>query len=419
MEWLKNVLEKFGPASGSATGEDQLLQQQAPVMPQLPAEVPAPSVQNRAPAASVATEAVVPLDVQNEVKRILEERKSKSLNYTPDYVNLNTVVDPKRRERINKEKDDILSQLSTLRGGHDSKLQEATDKDFNSNIWTSIGNYLPGAIAGATAMNTKASVKPAEMPKIEATNRRGEVTKGYQEQLKSLMDNYKALTGEGLTPGQILDAQKTNAFLKQGATRIDLSDANHATGSGLRGLGLAQKAQEKDELSDKQIDSMNAYEDTLKAFDRTKNLKDGVSTGPIQDIRNAIARKVGWDDPKVSALRAQVTDTLSERLKYLSGTAVNEAEFKRLQITLPSMSDSPETFERLLNDAEKRIRESMEIRKKSYSKYQGKNIHGYTQPGQQAQQAPASSGPAIGSIIRNGNKRYRVINDKGDLEEVK
>lgn len=369
-------------------GQNDEEENTTPLMLQNPAVVEANRIPSSLPSAPVQAPVVgnSPIDVHQRVNDAL------SSQIAPEYV-APQIAKPEVDPQVRKNQQAILDKLTGLDSEYKKNLQDAEDRKFKSELWATLGNYLPGVVAGATAMNTKAAVHAPNVPKITARDAVGEVNAKYKTDYEKLNDLYKSLKAGELTPKDELNRQTTNAYLKQGEFRQNSTNANQKTSAQLRGLGLENKSEKDSELSDKQIESLSGYDDTLTSLNRIREQKKKVDTGPLADKRNKLAAKLGMDDPEVTSLRSEVIDTLAAKIKALSGTAANESEVNRLKVTLPDINDSDEIFERKLKDAEKRIKEAKAIRENHYKTKQGKNVQGY---------GPQTSAPTSSTVRIQG-----------------
>jgi hypothetical protein len=350
----------------------------SPVMLQNPAVVENAAPIHQIPVQNNVETTPGPINVSSQIQKALANQQGIGKIVAPQIPAVQE--DPEERKaRMEREKA-IFDKLNGLDTEYKKQMQDADDRKFNSSIFAAIGNYLPQAIAGATAMNTKAAVQAPNLPKITPTDDTGRVSSKYKTDYENLLNQYKAIKDGKLTAKDELNRLTTNAYLQAGADKQNSTNANAATNANLRGTGLGLKAEKDSELSDKQVESLAGYDDTLTSLNRIREQKKKVPTGPLQDRRNKIASHLGIDDPEVTSLRSEVIDTLAAKIKALSGTAANESEVKRLQVTLPEIGDSDEVFERKLNDAEKRIKEARKIREDHYRSKQGKNVEGYNQP---------------------------------------
>jgi hypothetical protein len=78
--------------------------------------------------------------------------------------------------------------------------------------------------------------------------------------------------------------------------------------------------------------------------------KGEIDTGPIANVRNLFASKVGLDDADVSEFRALVGDQLAAYIKDISGAAASDKERAFLEKNTPTIGDNDETFLRKVNN---------------------------------------------------------------------
>jgi hypothetical protein len=289
----------------------------------------------------------------------------------------------KVNELVKKDNDgakQLDTKLSDLKKEYDQSREDAARRQMYAEMTASLGNNIGTIVSGAQAMNTKANVQPVKTHEINVGDLVGNVDSHYFKNKEALLNQFKSLRDSSLGAKSYADLLKANAFLKQGEARINSNNENQGKQRGMQLGKEVMKDQEKNELSDKQAEAISGYDETLNAFGRIKDAKTGISTGKIADLRNMAAAKLGIDDPKVTALRTEILDTLATKIKALSGTAANESEVKRLQVTLPELGDSHAVFDQKLRDAERRVQEAKQIRLDHLKKYQGKNIAGYAQP---------------------------------------
>ena len=133
--------------------------------------------------------------------------------------------------------------------------------------------------------------------------------------------------------------------------------AIQASRLGLQKEKFAHKVQEGDEPSAKQIEELTGLDETVGLLKKIRDKKEseGIDTGPIADIQNKLARVIGIDDPKVSTLRQDLVETLTKKVKNLSGAAASDTERKTIMKTLPNMDDNDEQFMAKIDNALKTI----------------------------------------------------------------
>lgn len=271
--------------------------------------------------------------------------------------------------------------MSGLNEQRKKDLDDAASRQLKGNLINALASNIGNIVGGATAMNTKASVTPPKTQGVQLPDLQAIVERKYKPEQDQLLAQYKSLkaANQPLTEYQRLMLQgmaEQREIQRQNAANT--MERYYGTDNRLREK-QEWTEKEKDELSDKQTDSIAGYDDTKAAFERIRQAKKGIDTGPLASRRNQVAGMVGMDDPDVTSLRSELIDTLATKIKALSGTAANESEVKRLQVTLPEMSDNDAVFERKLKDAERRIDEARQIRLDHFRK-QGKNPSKFEQP---------------------------------------
>ena len=90
-------------------------------------------------------------------------------------------------------------------------------------------------------------------------------------------------------------------------------------------------------------------------------------------------------DKDFAKFQSDTTDTLSQYIKGLSGLTVSDRERESLLKSVPNVTDKPQTFRAKLEATRKRLKEYEDKEKEYISRYQGKNVEGYSVPTQQSQ----------------------------------
>jgi hypothetical protein len=268
----------------------------------------------------------------------------------------------------------MMAEYRAMQDADRKALEEARSSDRNLKMGGAIGDALATYLNARGQMNVKAPgvqvQQGAGLGKIaDMFATAPDIASDAKSRQENLLAQYKLLHSGEMTPYQQM-------ALALADKRLGLQ-TEQEKGKGIRhGENVELRKEALYRPSDKQVEALDSYDQTLASLFRTRDLSTGIETGPIADFRNMAASKLGIDDPKVTALRSQTIDTLAERIKALSGTAASEAEAGRLRITLPSLKDSHEVFIKKLEEAEKRVKEAREIRIKSLTK-QGKNVEAF------------------------------------------
>lgn len=284
------------------------------------------------------------------------------------------------------EREQLLKQYDNLIKQQDKDVTDARNSDQNIALLGALGDSLGTYLNAKGQMNVKApgvqvkqGVGALDIAKQFQTG--DKVAADLKAKREALLSQYRELAkAQG---GNLTAYQQKSLDLQQ--QRLNLQKDLEGGREGRFRDNLSLREKQQDRISDKQLDALDSYDQTLNSFSRIKELKSQINTGPIAEKRNSMARLVGVDDPNVTALRTEILDTLATKIKALSGTAANESEVKRLAVTLPELSDNDQVFDRKLQDAEKRVREAAEIRKSSYQK-QGKDVSNFKQPESQPKQ---------------------------------
>ena len=136
------------------------------------------------------------------------------------------------------------------------------------------------------------------------------------------------------------------------------------------------KIEEKDELSDKQTEQINAFDTGQNLITKIRDLfpkaKDdlGFYASKFEEGKKFVP---GMErDSDFVAMQQMVGTQLADYVKQISGAAVSEEEAQRLAKNIPSVNDKPNEFMRKLDEFEKILQENRKISLDSYKK-QGKD----------------------------------------------
>lgn len=250
-----------------------------------------------------------------------------------------------RQDRLAREQ--ALSQrLSQAKTAYDSALQDAEDREFRQSIVAAVGNAIPGIVAGATAMNTKASVKPAESPNIKVSDQVGKVDKRYKTDYENILSQYKQLASGALTP-------KDRANL---AARYDQMNLLAQSMQG----NLDQRAESQKDRQGEQFDRKvenfgKVSENNAQAYSALTQIDDALAESGIQGIDNLkvdgnsikdssgksvdlpgisvpLLGRVTAHNSNAQTLESTMSKVFNVELKDRSGSAVTSPELDRLKI---------------------------------------------------------------------------------------
>lgn len=249
-----------------------------------------------------------------------------------------------REDRIAREQA-MNERLGQAKIDYEKALQDASDREFKQGIWAAIGNALPGVVAGATAMNTKASVKPSASPNIQVKDLTGAADKKYKTDYENILKQYKQLQSGELTA-------KDRANLEARAGQMYL------TGQAIAG-NLEQRAAnarnvEEDRFDRKVTELGKATENNAKAYNALSAIDDVLSNFGIDNIDNLQVKGNKVTDSKgkevdlpgvsvpglgrftignqpAQTLESAMATVFNTELKDRSGAAVTTPELERLK----------------------------------------------------------------------------------------
>lgn len=123
------------------------------------------------------------------------------------------------------------------------------------------------------------------------------------------------------------------------------------------------------DYSDAVKDKVNSAMASLKNYDHLEELSDKLqdsrAPGVFEKWRITAARAAGIADPDSADFQSSLLRAQSEKVKELSGQVASTQEFNRVATQLMQMSDSPDTFRRLLAKARATTVEAIEAERRS------------------------------------------------------
>jgi hypothetical protein len=299
-----------------------------------------------------------------------------------------------RLERLSQE-------LQTNRA---KELEDANRRQMYQDILSGVNSNIGLIVGGAQAMNTKAAVTPAKAGEIKQRDFAKEVSERYKGDQEAMLERYKALTKAQQEAAGITDYQKQRLELDRDRLGL-MRDIEQGRGSRFYD-NLGFRKEEKNELSDKQVESMSSFakvEGLLQDIKgRTADFKSKL--GPYASKIEAGKSMVpGFqEDPDFAAFRATVSDQLSQYIKSLSGLTVSDKERQALLTAVPTVEDKYDVFNSKLKEMERRLAGYKDAELKSAKEFQGK-----------APKSPAASSAAPARvenvIIRRDPKTGRNV----------
>jgi hypothetical protein len=266
----------------------------------------------------------------------------------------------------------LLDQLNQLRQGNPEidKAQSDLKRDQSMSMILGGLNKVGAGYAGTAGVSNPTVDNSYLDTMVENTKGDlGLAQTNRKQKLEDLMTNYKLVSDQAkenrADANQKFNMDYKNAMLQSRnneMTEYQRARLQQAKDNlELRKLQFGDKQEEDDIkraiLSDKQVETINNLDQAQYLTDQIKMDKKDVDTGPLAGRLNTAARFIGIDDPKTSGFRAKVMDSLAERIKFLSGTAVNEAEAQRLLESIPNMNDNDKTFSQKLKNVDEKLKE--------------------------------------------------------------
>jgi hypothetical protein len=281
----------------------------------------------------------------------------------------------------------LEKKLTDLKSQYEAAQEDARSRQMKAEMVAALGNNINQMVAGAQAMNTKASVTPAQSHKINVGDAVAKVDARFNKDYDNLLQQYKTLKGEKLSPKDILYANIAQAQLDMGAKRANDNIANTDRNAGMRAANAMLADQKNNELSDKQTESIVGFD---KTHGLLSEIESKVTSGKFDKYLGPFASKAeGMKefnplgegmDPEFAKFQSDVTDSLSQYIKSLSGLTVSDKERIALETSMPKVGDKPRTFLAKLQATKNRLEEYEAAEKAALSKYQGKNVGGYSNP---------------------------------------
>lgn len=298
-----------------------------------------------------------------------------------------------------------LERLSQeLQTNRSKELEDANRRQMYQDILSGVNSNIGLMVGGAQAMNTKAAVTPAKAGEIKQRDFAKEVSERYKGDQESMMERYKALLKAQDEAKGISDYQKQRLELDRERLGL-MRDIEQGRGSRFYD-NLGFRKEEKNELSDKQVESMSSFakvEGLLQDIKgRTADFKSKL--GPYASKIEAGKSMVpGFqEDPDFAAFRATVSDQLSQYIKSLSGLTVSDKERQALLTAVPTVEDKYDVFNSKLKEMERRLAGYKDAELKSAKEFQGKA----PKKGSSESAAPA---PVENVIIRRDPKTGRNV----------
>lgn len=132
------------------------------------------------------------------------------------------------------------------------------------------------------------------------------------------------------------------------------AEANRLKQEEINGMRRSEEGRRMEQAmrpSDAQTAAVTVYNNLIDFGKKIKADKQNLSidTGPVSNIQNAIAQKLGIDDSQKSVWRNEVQQQLADYVRSISGTASSDRERAVLLSVMPNASMNDQTFDRALD----------------------------------------------------------------------
>lgn len=334
--------------------------------------------EKKASAATAASEA--------ERQRAEDERKSTEWNWK--------VEDRKRADadRVSMQVDADADRQDLMRRALEQNASDVADMDLDDGAR---GIRMADAIQGV-----RDDLAVDESSEID---RRAQLTSALGDVQESVDTGSTMMTGDeqlALARANLANAQaeKVRRPAPMGGPRPAKVDPNadlkrQTLEERLRSLRLRnEKAQSEAGRAGARPNVKEATDVTelsvaLDEAERLASTAGTIDTGPIANLRNFLAQKVGVDDPEVTAYKASIGEQLAQYIKSISGATVAANERAALLQNVPTFADDDTAFMAKLQ----RVIMMLEAKKAAMIKAQsiaGKDVSGYVD-------TPAPSGSSV------------------------
>lgn len=178
------------------------------------------------------------------------------------------------------------------------------------------------------------------------------------------------------------------------------------------------RAEERRKLKPTEAEEVTGIDRTLETLDMISDMKRGVNTGKwAEKYQQSREWLPGTSkDTKFADLEQYSGMNLFDYVKAQSGAAYSERELQNLKNNMPNVGDDDTTFNTKLKNLKNIISKKRESKIKALQVAK-KDVESL--PTKQPTSAPTKQKYPVGTILKSGGKRYRIINDNQDVEEIK
>jgi hypothetical protein len=323
--------------------------------------------------------------------------------------------------------DDILAQLKAARESNAASLAGARQSDK----MTELGNLImkSGAMAGEGIINQSGNTKI----KLDAAQSAADESKfageGAKSKLEALLQDYGLKKGMDDTKySRDKDAQARKDRLLERSQDLALKREE----MGYKKTKDSEAKKILDNAGQKKLDQEMAkeYQEWSSGGQKTAQSEIGKLKGVLGDLQSGKIKTGGitgmfpdqMTTKGILGARSDVQSSVMGSLRQLLGAQFTEKEGERVIKNTWNEADSSENnvkrLTRLVADLENKAVDKSQ--KANYFQEKGSTLKGYESDFSKSKsEQPNNSVPKVGSTVSSGGKRYKVINDAGDLEEIK
>lgn len=312
------------------------------------------------------------------------------------------------------EYEKLQAKLQELRDLEAAQGETAAKYNFGAKAAGIIGDTLARYNTAAIQKNVKAPIQYSGPKLQEMMSIIGEVkAPGTMEQRKALLDQYRQEQINQISANKLAEAK-----LKEAGRDARLSNREKE-----RELDRDLKKQQYSQLGDSQVEKLATLKESLDEsnallpqLEKTRKSL-GIINTPVSEIEVKFGK-----NPEYQKLKQNYSSLRNSVRKAIFGATLTPGEEKEFENELSGISISDKNLEGSINNLIGRVKSRARARLNTIAE---------TQPlkADTARNAIKSFGldevsnakkhPPVGSTISSGSRSFRVINDNGDLEEIK
>ena len=319
----------------------------------------------------------------------------------------------------------LLEEFRKMREGEEAQLKEARDSDRRWKMGAALGDSLATILNAQSQMNVKApNVKVQQGAGLQDLIKNFEDAPLVENDLKrkreELLSQYKAMTDKEKAA---LEERRVKAYEKQVGKTASKNDNFDVARNDRLNSSIYRATQDlrKDKIFTK-------LEDQGISFDEADGILDSMESGnevAIGALGTKMARAMG----EVGVLTDSDVSRYIQAASLYQGALDKSGKLIQGKLSQKTIDDIKELTSKMKQGfSEKRKKTVDNFVERAYQNFGKQNnltkADMYERFGvgnvYSQQEAPKDQkSPSTGSIIKSNGKKYRVVNDNGDLEEIK